>query len=97
MLASVPKVRRLGGGVWGGEGLDMTMSYSRDGVRWGNTPERLIPRPFMHGGGGGSQITRQRTVIAETRGASLASAQEVQVHYVRTKLLPKNRKRATSI
>ena len=51
MLESVPKVVRLGG-VWGGEGLDMTMSYSRVVVIWGDTPECFIPRPFMHGGGG---------------------------------------------
>ena len=50
-LASVPKVARLGG-VWGGEGLDMTMSYNRDGGDMGDRPECLVPRPFMHGGDG---------------------------------------------
>src|SRR5258706_15612012 len=54
----------LGGGVWGREVLDTTMSYRGDGIRWGDTPEYLTPRPLMHGGGGRGQITRQKNPIA---------------------------------
>jgi hypothetical protein len=45
--------------VQGGEGLDM-MSYRGDEVRRGNTPECLVPCPFMHRGGGQGQTRRQR-------------------------------------